>query len=146
MLAEPLFILGSLAVLPFWLLMIILPRWSWTPRIIASPFIVVPPALCYLLMLITALVTPSTVPFTPDLNGIAALLATPVGAAAAWLHLLTFDLFVGRWVYLESRKRQIHALLTSIILVCVLLAGPLGFLLFSVAKRFGNDLEMVKIA
>jgi len=30
---------------PFWALMILLPTWSWTRRIIGSPLIVVPPLL-----------------------------------------------------------------------------------------------------
>jgi Domain of unknown function (DUF4281) len=32
---------------PFWALMILLPRWSWTARIIGSPLIVLPPLVIY---------------------------------------------------------------------------------------------------
>jgi hypothetical protein len=131
---EALFTIGNVVVLPFWALMILLPRWKWTPRIISSSLVVLPPALCYVLLLGSAL-TAAPVQLTPDLPGIMALLATPVGTAATWLHLLTFDLFVGRWVYLERRKRNANALVTSVILLFVFLAGPLGFLLYLLASK-----------
>jgi hypothetical protein len=135
---ETLFLLCNVIVLPFWMLMILLPRWDWTQRIIASPWILLPPALCYLLVMLNLLFGSSPVPFAFDLSGVAALLATPAGAAAAWLHLLTFDLFAGRWVYLESGKQGANIPITSLILVCVFLAGPLGFLLYLVNKRIAS--------
>jgi hypothetical protein len=136
---ETLFLLGNIVVIPFWMLMILLPRWDRTQRIIASPLIIMPPALCYLLVMLSLLFGSAPVPFSPDLNGVAALLATPAGAAAAWLHLLTFDLFAGRWVYLDSRQRDANIPITSLFLVCVFLAGPLGFLLYLVNKRIASS-------
>ena len=44
---ELVFQLSSLLVMPFWLLMVLLPTWRWTQRIIASPWIVAPVALLY---------------------------------------------------------------------------------------------------
>jgi hypothetical protein len=136
-LVEAVFILGNMVVIPFWVLMIALPRWEWSQRIIVSPSIILPPALCYLLALLSLLFGLSPVPFSPDLNGVAGLLATPAGAAAAWLHLLTFDLFVGRWIYLERRTADTR--LTSVILVFVFLAGPFGLLLYLIFPRRLQD-------
>ena len=50
---------------------------------------------------------------SPTLDGIASLLSTPAGATVAWVHFLAFDLFVGRWAYLDSRERGISAWLVS---------------------------------
>src|SRR4029077_8422390 len=36
---ETLFQISNILVLPFWLVMIALPHWRWTQRIIASPWI-----------------------------------------------------------------------------------------------------------
>jgi hypothetical protein len=44
---SQLFSAMSMLVAPFWLLMILLPAWGWTERIIRSPLIVVPNALIY---------------------------------------------------------------------------------------------------
>jgi hypothetical protein len=113
---------------PFWALMIFAPGWSVTRRIVGSPLIVVPPVLVY-----AALVLPQFAPVVaavaaPELPGVAALLATPVGAAAGWAHFIAFDLFVGRWIHLDSRERGIHPLVTGPVLVLTILLGPLGLL------------------
>jgi hypothetical protein len=46
------FSLSSLLVMPFWFLMIFLPRWKYTKSIIASPYIIVPAALLYAILVI----------------------------------------------------------------------------------------------
>ena len=66
----------------------------------------------------------------PTLPGIAGLLGTPTGAAIGWIHFLAFDLFVGRWIYLDSRERQLTAWLASPVLGLTLIFGPFGFLLY----------------
>ena len=43
---DRLFALSNLTVMPFWLL-IVLPRWRWTERIMRSPLVALLPALLY---------------------------------------------------------------------------------------------------
>ena len=38
---------------------------------------------------------------------------SPAGVAVGWIHFLAFDLFVGRWEYLDSREKSISAWLAS---------------------------------
>jgi len=38
--ASIVFSVSSLVVMPFWLLMLVAPRWRWTARIVGSPAIV----------------------------------------------------------------------------------------------------------
>ena len=59
---------------------------------------------------------------------------TPEGATIAWAHFLAFDLFVGRWVYLDARRLGISAWIGSPILFLVLMIGPAGFLLYVLAR------------
>lgn len=125
---EQLFSLSSLLVMPFWGLMILLPAWRWTRKIIESPLIAVAPAALYAALVIPALATVWPAVSQPTLAGIAALLATPEGATIGWVHFLAFDLFVGRWIYLDSRERGINALLVSPLLFLTLMLGPCGFL------------------
>src|SRR3954453_14401957 len=90
---EALFWLANGAVAPFWLLMIALPRWSGTRRIVRSPWIIAPTlALSTLLALTQA---GALVAATRDLSlaGLATLFGTPAGALLAWVHMLTLDLF-----------------------------------------------------
>ena len=127
---EVLFSLSNVLVLPFWLLMILAPRWRWTQRLIASPWIAAAPAVLYAVLVVPQLPTLLISLANPQLGAIAALLGTPAGATIAWAHFLTFDLFVGRWVYLDSRERGYSAWLISPVLAFVFMLGPLGFLLY----------------
>lgn len=125
----------NLYVLPFWALMILAPHWVWTKRVMNSfwPVAVLP--VIYAGLLSAQLVNPSTIPLDFSLNGIAALLGTPAGAAIGWAHFLALDLFVGRWAYLDSRAREMPAWVASPILFFVFMAGPLGLLLYLLAKK-----------
>jgi hypothetical protein len=123
-----LFELTFLAAAPFWALMILAPRWSWTVRIAGSPLIVVPVLLIYLALVLPAFGQVLPAVAAPTLDGIRALLGTADGAAAAWAHMLAFDLFAGRWIWLDGRERRISALVTSPVLLLTILLGPVGLL------------------
>jgi hypothetical protein len=121
-----LFALTFAVAAPFWALMILLPRWSWTVRIIRSPLIVLPVLAIYAVLVIPAFgeVLPAVV--APTLGGVRHLLGTADGAAAAWAHMIAFDLFVGRWAWLDSRDRAVPPLVMAPVLVLTILLGPLG--------------------
>jgi hypothetical protein len=128
------FELSNLLVLPFWALMVFLPRWGVTGRVIASPWIVAPPAILYLIVIapVASMVLPAVM--NPELARIASLLGTPTGTTLAWAHFVAFDLFVGRWIYRDSRARQCSVWWVSPILALTLLLGPVGLLLYLVAR------------
>lgn len=113
---------------PFWALMILAPTWSWTRRIANSPWIVAPPLLGYALLAVPRLDVLWPVVTTPTLDGLQSALTDPAVTAAAWAHMIAFDLFVGRWMYLDSRDRGIHPLVMAPLLVVTILLAPLGAL------------------
>ena len=131
---ETIFQLSSLPVLPVWLLMIFAPRWTWTKRILDSPLVILPPALLYALLIVPAIPTALPLLANPSLPGIMGLLGSPAGATVGWIHFLAFDLFVGRWTYLDSLERNIHPLVMAPILFLILMFGPLGFALYLGAR------------
>lgn len=124
------FDLSSLLVVPFWSLMVFLPHWRWTKRIIGSPLIGLPAALLYAALVLPQLGSIWAAVSSPELTSIAALLSTPAGATIAWAHFLAFDLLVGRWAYLDSRERGVSALLMAPVLFLIFMLGPLGFALY----------------
>src|SRR5262250_2771302 len=129
-----LFRVSSLLVLPFWGLIILLPRWRWTQRIMRSPWVSAAPALLYAALVLPRVGTIWPAVTKPTLPGMAALLGSPEGATIAWVHFLAFDLFIGRWIYLDSRERRLSALLMAPILFFTLMLGPLGFLAYLVLR------------
>jgi hypothetical protein len=125
---ETLFSLTNLLVLPFWLLMIVLPHWRWTRRVMQLPLVVVAPAVIYAILVLPRLGVLLPALGSPTLTGVAALLGSPAGATLGWAHFLAFDLFVGRWAYLDSRERGISAWLMAPVLLLTLMVGPIGLL------------------
>ena len=127
---DTVFSFSFLLVAPFWLMMIVLPHWSWTRRLMQSLLVVVPAAVLYALLVLPRLGEVFVEVVNTTLAGIALLLGSPVGATIAWAHFLVFDLFVGRWVYLDGRKRTISAWLMAPVLFFTLMLGPIGLLVY----------------
>ena len=131
---EPLFLLSILLVFPFWLLMIGVPQWSVTRAVLGSPLVLLPLLLLYLVVL--ALNWPLLVYLIedPTLTRLAVVLGEHEGALLAWMHLLAFDCFVGRWIYLDSQEQGLHFMIIVPVLWATLLLGPLGLLLYLMVR------------
>ena len=132
------FNVANLFVLPFWTLMILLPNWTWSRRILSSFLPFVGLAILYLALLVVSL-TPESVQAmsNPQLTEIARLFAEEPVAATGWVHFLIMDLFMGRWIYWEGQRTGVW---TAHSLVLCLFAGPLGLLFHivtaAVSERF----------
>ena len=135
---ETLFNISGLFVLPFWFLMIVAPHWRVTSQILKSPFVIIAPVIAYVILVLPQIASLLPIVLGPKLPEIAALLATPQGATIAWMHFLAFDLFVGRWAYLDSRELGISAWLMAPILFFILMLGPFGFLLYLCVSAVKN--------
>jgi Domain of unknown function (DUF4281) len=135
---ETVFSLSSLTSIPFWLLMILAPRWSWTRKILGSPFVILPAAILYIVLVFPNIVSSFPTLANPTLETVQALLGSSAGATITWVHFLAFDLFVGRWAYLDSLERNIHPLVMAPILFLILMFGPLGFVLYLGARSFAG--------
>lgn len=133
---EGLFSLSSATVMPFWLLMIVLPYWRVTRRIMQSPLVALLPALLYAALVLPQVGSVFAAVSNPTLAGIAALLGTPQGALIGWAHFLAFDLLIGRWAYLDSQARTISAFVMAPVLFLTLMLGPVGFLLYLGVRAF----------
>jgi len=98
----------------------------------ASLWVIAPLALAYAVLIVPQMLGGGIAAdlMNPTIAGLAKLLGSPAGVAVGWIHFLAFDLFVGRWVYLDSRERKISAWLASPCLFFTLMLGPLGFLLY----------------
>ncbi|HEY9749126.1 MAG TPA: ABA4-like family protein [Allocoleopsis sp.] len=117
---------ANLFVLPFWALMILLPNWSVTRRVMGSliPFVVL--AVLYLSLLVSTITPESAQALAnPQLADIARFFAAESAAATGWVHFLVMDLFVGRWIYWEGQRTGVWTIHS--IALC-LFAGPLGLL------------------
>ncbi|HEY9704682.1 MAG TPA: ABA4-like family protein [Allocoleopsis sp.] len=126
MIVTQIFDISNVFVLPFWFLMIILPNWGITRKIMESylPFVVLAGIYLYLF---TISINPENAAAlaNPTLSDIARFFTDEKAAATGWIHFLVMDLFVGRWIYWEGQKTGIF---TAHSLAFCLFAGPLGVL------------------
>ena len=120
----------SLLVVPFWLAMIFLPHWSMTRKVMGSLGIVVFFALPYTLLQMPFYLSALPLFVRPDLAKIQILLGSETGATQAWLHFIAIDFFAGRWIYLDSRERNVSAWVVGPMLFMTTMFGPAGLLLY----------------
>jgi hypothetical protein len=126
MIIEYLYNGANLFVLPFWALMVILPNWSVTRRVMASTLPFVPLALAYIFCFINSLDPESLEAFAnPTLSVLAGLFADERVMATGWIHFVVMDLFVGRWIYEQGQEKGVF---TRHSLALCLFAGPIGLL------------------
>jgi hypothetical protein len=128
----------NFAVLPFWALMIFLPTWRRTRAILGSVCVLVPLPVVYVVLLVPRIGELGPLFNNPQLTDIAALLGRPEGALIGWVHFLAFDLFVGRWIYLDSRERELNPWLIGPILVLTFLLGPCGLLVYLAVRALAR--------
>jgi hypothetical protein len=69
-----------------------------------------------------------------SLPNVKLLFTSDWAALAGWVHYLAFDLFIGSWIAKETMTRGINRLWLVIILPATFMLGPVGLLLFTVAK------------
>ncbi|KAG5017885.1 hypothetical protein JHK85_024021 [Glycine max] len=113
-LASTAFTAGTIAVLPFYTLMVLAPKSELTKKSMESsiPYVVLSILYAYLLYLSW---TPETVRLIfaskyllPELPGIAKMFSSEMTLASAWIHLLVIDLFAARHVFQDGLKNQIE--------------------------------------
>jgi len=136
---DKLFSLCGALVLPCWLLLIFVPRWSWTQRLatFAAPLII---AGVYVWMLATAPHVAGA-----GFNSIAqvrALFSVDRALVAGWIHYLAFDLFIGSWEVRDARRLGIAHWLVVPCLALTFLFGPIGLGLYlllraGIRRKFG---------
>ncbi|XP_051127204.1 protein MAO HUZI 4, chloroplastic isoform X2 [Andrographis paniculata] len=128
---------GTVAVLPFYTLMVAAPRSEFTKKVSASsaPFVILGALYGYLLYLSW---TPDTVHlifgskyWLPELPGIATMFSSEMTLASAWIHLLAVDLFAARKVYFEGVEEGLET--RHSVTLCLMFC-PIGILAHIITK------------
>lgn len=129
-LSEFLFHFSAGVVLPFWAAMIFFPRAAITEKMVRSPWIILPPILCYAAFVLPHLPELMAVFAGPSPEVLAAVMAKPWAASLFWAYAGAFDLFVGRWIFFDARRREINPWSVSPSLAVAIFFGPIGFTLY----------------
>jgi hypothetical protein len=136
---ENIFQVANLSVLPFWALMVLLPNWSVTRRLMQSyiPFAALASLYVYLFVTLDGSILEAFSDPQLELTGLAGMFANSHVMALGWVHFLVMDLFVGRWIYLQGQE---NGFFTRHSLAFCLFAGPFGLLIHfftaAITQRF----------
>ena len=137
---ENIYIWSNFVLLPFWLMLIIIPNARITRILINS--IILP------LFLATAYIYVVYQNFLLDepifnilkiyfsLDNLYTLFATESFLLVFWLHFLAINLFLGSWVSRDAIKYNISRGLTSIPLILIYFTGPVGLVLYWLIRIF----------
>lgn len=132
---ETVFQIINTLVLPQWLLMIFLPKWKWTEKLVNSYAIPIFIAVVYVWYIAGGLGGFEMDSFS-TLANIKSLFTKDEAVLAGWAHYLVFDLLVGSWIYKTAKERGMSAFLVAPCLFFCLMFGPFGWLLFKVMSVF----------
>ena len=123
---------NTLTLLP-WLLMMIAPNWKWTKKLILGLFFPAIFALAYFVLFTMSFEAENVADFS-SLEGVAKLFSVKEAVLVGWLHYLAFDLLVGTWEYTDAKKQGIAHYILVPCLFLTLMAGPIGFLLYTIIR------------
>ncbi len=129
---EQMFSLCSAFAAIGWLLLIFLPRWRVTGRLVISGFWSLALSLVYLVLV--ARWMPGADGGFGSLAEVRALFGVEALLLAGWVHYLAFDLFVGAIEMKQAKEAGIPHLLMVPILLLTFLLGPVGLVVFFVVK------------
>ena len=132
---ETLFKAANYTVSPFWLLLMVAPRWSWTQRLVHGPVVLLLLTPIYAYLLFGYAPAPEGMQFT-SLYGVMIGFSAPHIVVAGWIHYLIFDLFVGAWETRDAHRRGIPHLLVVPCLIVTMMIGPVGLLLYVLVRFF----------
>lgn len=142
--ASTAFTWGTVTVLPFYTLMVIAPRATFTKKLMESniPYGVLGILYGYLLYLSwtpeTLRVIFATKYLLPELPGITKMFASEMTMASAWIHLLAVDLYAARQVFHDGLKNNVETRhsVTLCLLCCPI--GILSHVITKVSNRIGS--------
>jgi hypothetical protein len=115
-----------------WLLLIVIPHWRWTKRVIVGILITILSVL-YVVYISQSFHAGDFQNFG-SLQGIMSLFTNEGAVLAGWIHYLAFDLMVGLFIITNARKNDIKHWVIIPCLLFTFMLGPLGLLLYFIIR------------
>ena len=136
---ENIYLIANWGVIPFWLLLIILPNHSVTnffvqsviaPLILAGAYAFV----AYDIFLKGNML--DSFELYSGLDGLYSMFASETFLLLFWIHFLAISLFLGAWIARDSQKYMIPRIFVIISLVLTYFTGPVGLLVYWFIRIF----------
>ncbi|MDC3232899.1 ABA4-like family protein [Pelagibacteraceae bacterium] len=136
---ENIYLIANWGVIPFWLLLIILPNHGLTNFFVHS--IVVPLLLAsaygfvaYNIFLDGNIL--DSFQLYGGLDGLYSMFSEETFLLIFWLHFLALSLFLGSWILRDSQKYMVSKFLVIVSLILTYFTGPLGLIIYWFIRIF----------
>ena len=130
---ENIYLWTNFGVLPFWLMLIIIPNLGITRFLINSIILPLILAIAYVYVLYQTIMLKEPLldlfKIYTSLDNLYALFSTETFLLIFWIHFVTLNLFVGSWMSRDAIKFNIKRSVVLIPLILVYFAGPVGIVL-----------------
>ncbi len=137
---ENIYLWTNFGVLPFWLMLIIIPNLGITRFLINSIILPLILAVAYVYVLYQTIMLKEPLldlfKIYTSLDNLYALLSTETFLLIFWIHFVTLNLFVGSWMSRDAIKFNIKRSVVLIPLILVYFAGPVGIVLYWILRIF----------
>tara|TARA_B100001123_G_C15269217_1_gene1009632 strand:+ start:136 stop:609 length:474 start_codon:yes stop_codon:yes gene_type:complete len=137
---ENIYLWTNFGVLPFWLMLIIIPNLGITRFLINSIILPLILAIAYVYVLYQTIMLKEPLldlfKIYTSLDNLYALLSTETFLLIFWIHFVTLNLFVGSWMSRDAIKFNIKRSVVLIPLILVYFAGPVGIVLYWILRIF----------
>ena len=138
--SENIYLWANLGVLPFWLMLILIPNSRFTQIFVNSIIapLILGTAYVYIIYQSFLLDEPILDFFLlyVSLDNLYTVFATESFLLIFWLHFLSLNLFLGSWVSRDSVKYNISRGLIFVPLILIYFTGPIGLVLYWLIRTF----------
>ena len=137
---ENIYMWTSFGILPFWIMLIIIPNSKVTQFFVNSIILplILSTAYIYVIYQTVLLDEPISdiIRFYLSLDSLYTVFATESFLLIFWLHFVALNLFLGSWISRDGIKYNINRNLIFVPLILVYFTGPLGLVLYWIIRVF----------
>ncbi len=130
----------NFGLLPFWLMLIIIPNSKVTQILINSVILPLILSTAYVYVIYQSVLLDEPIfdifKLYLSLDNLYTVFATESFLLVFWLHFLTLNLFLGSWVSRDGVKHNISRSLIFFPLILIYFTGPLGLVLYWLIRIF----------
>jgi hypothetical protein len=136
---ENIYLIANWGVIPFWLLLVLLPNNNLTSFFVQSIIPTLLLAIGYAYLSYNIYLEGSildTFELYTGLDGLYSMFANEALLLIFWLHFLAISLFIGAWIVRDSKKYFIPKIVTTLSLILTYFTGPIGLFIYWFIRIF----------
>ena len=137
---ENIYLWTNFGVLPFWLMLIIIPSSKITQIFVNSIILPLILAVAYAYVIYQAILLDEQMfdvfKLYLNLDNLYVVFATEIFLLIFWIHFVALSIFLGSWVSRDGIKHGIPRKVVAIPLILIYFTGPLGLVLYWMLRIF----------